>query len=404
MKFFSISGIAGALGVLALGLTGCKKDVQVPGSQTGEFTLHMDNGVSTTNSANVTTFAPLVLNATTYKNGRGEDFTVSTFKYYISNVKLLKADNSSYSVPSSYFLVDHSNAASQDLTMKGVPVDDYTGVSFVVGVDSARTKAGNFTGVLNANNGMYWDMNGPEFINLKLEGRSPQSPTQDTVSLPDYRRIEAKFQLSLRTKIAQDLLIDNADVWLAFTQQAMWQIWNGVDSKPFRNTDYEPEAIYMVPVPKNLRGMPGGLQWRYLQFGLAHQSNGQSDPLSRSWNRVYVGTGFERGNWGLTFRYNHRLEEDVSTDNNPDLLHYRGPGELTLLWSGGAATSSLQWRSSFTNVNRGSLQYEWTYPVFRDQPNGLRWFLQAFSGYGETLTDYNFKQTSVGAGVSFLQF
>ena len=234
--------------------------------------------------------------------------------------------------------------------------------------------------------------------------RSPQSPTQAAVALPDYRRIEAKFQLSLRTKIAQDLLIDNADVWLAFTQQAMWQIWNGVDSKPFRNTDYEPEAIYIVPVPKNIRGLPGGAQWRYLQFGLAHQSNGQSDPLSRSWNRVYAGTGFELGNWGLTAKYNHRLDEDDATDNNPDLLHYRGRGEVNLLWSGGAHTASLLWRSSFSNTQRGALQFEWTYPVFRDQPNGLRWFVQGFSGYGETLTDYNFKQTSFGAGVSFLQF
>ena len=234
--------------------------------------------------------------------------------------------------------------------------------------------------------------------------RAPQSPTQAVVSLPDYRRIEAKFQLSLRTKVAQDLLIDDADVWFAFTQQAMWQIWNGVDSKPFRNTDYEPEAIYMVPVPKQLRPLPGDVQWRYLQFGLAHQSNGQSDPLSRSWNRVYLGTGLERGNWGLTLKYNHRLEEDATSDNNPDLLHYRGRGEANLLWTGGAHTASLLWRSSFNTTHRGSLQFEWTYPVFRDQPNGLRWFVQGFTGYGETLTDYNFRQTSVGAGVSFLQF
>ncbi|MEP7099505.1 MAG: phospholipase A [Burkholderiales bacterium] len=34
----------------------------------------------------------------------------------------------------------------------------------------------------------------------------------------------------------------------------------------------------------------------------------------------------------------------------------------------------------------------------------MRWFVQGFSGYGETLTDYNFRQTSIGAGVTFLQF
>ena len=234
--------------------------------------------------------------------------------------------------------------------------------------------------------------------------RSPQSPTQAAVSLPAYRQLEAKFQLSLRTKIAQDVLLDNADIWLGFTQQAMWQIWNGTDSKPFRNTDYEPEVIFMVPVPKGLRQLPGGPQWRYVQAALAHQSNGQSDPLSRSWNRVYLGTGFEWGNWALTGRYNYRLSEDVSSDNNPDLLHFRGRGELQLLWSRGAATTALSWRTSLSTAKRGALQFEWTYPVFSDQPNGVRWFVQGFSGYGETLTDYNFKQTSIGAGMSFMQF
>ncbi|CAN7537141.1 phospholipase A [Rhizobacter sp. LjRoot28] len=234
--------------------------------------------------------------------------------------------------------------------------------------------------------------------------RSPQSPTQAAVSLPAYRKLEAKFQLSLRTKIAQDVLLDNADVWLGFTQQVMWQIWNGTDSKPFRNTDYEPEVIFMVPVPKGLRELPGGPQWRYVQAALAHQSNGQSDPLSRSWNRIYLGTGFEWGNWALTGRYNYRLSEDVSSDNNPDLLHYRGRGELQLAWSRGAATTLLSWRTSLSSAKRGAWQLEWTYPVFADQPNGLRWYVQGFSGYGETLTDYNFKQNSLGAGVSFMQF
>lgn len=233
--------------------------------------------------------------------------------------------------------------------------------------------------------------------------RSPQSPTQAAVSLPDYRRTEAKFQVSLRTKVAQDLLLPNADLWLAYTQQAMWQIWNGADSKPFRNTDYEPEAIYVVPIPKSWRSL-GDVQWRYLQLGIAHQSNGQSDPLSRSWNRLYLGTGFDVGNWALTTRVNHRIEEDADKDNNPDLMHYRGRGELNLLWAAGPATASLLWRTSFNDTQRGSITFEWTYPVFRDQPNGLRWFVQGFSGYGETLTDYNFKQTSFGAGFSFLQF
>ncbi len=234
--------------------------------------------------------------------------------------------------------------------------------------------------------------------------RTPQSPTQASVSLPDYKREEAKFQLSLRTKLVQDVLLPEADLWVAFSQQVMWQVWNGKDSKPFRNTDFEPEVIYLVPTPKSWRELPLGWQWRYTQFGLAHQSNGQSDPLSRSWNRVYLGTGFERGDWSFTARLTQRLNEPLATDNNPDLQTYRGRGEFQLNWSHGVQTASLLYRSTLRGLRYGAVQFEWTYPIYEDQPNGLRWFVQAFRGYGETLTDYNFRQTSFGAGVTFLQF
>jgi phospholipase A1/A2 len=234
--------------------------------------------------------------------------------------------------------------------------------------------------------------------------RAPQSPTQAAVSQPDYRREEAKFQLSLRTKLAQDLLLPGADLWVGFTQLTLWQIFNGTDSKPFRNTDYEPDVMAILPTPKGWRELPLGWQWRYTQFGLAHQSNGQSDPLSRSWNRVYVAGGFERGDWSLTARFNQRLNEDPETDNNPDLVTYRGRGEFQLTWAQGLQTASLLYRTTLTGVRYGALQFEWSYPVSSDQPNGLRWFVQAFRGYGETLTDYNFRQTSFGVGVTFLQF
>lgn len=234
--------------------------------------------------------------------------------------------------------------------------------------------------------------------------RAPYSPSQEMVELPNYRRDEAKFQLSLRTKLAQDVLLPGGDLWAAFTQQAMWQIWNGKDSKPFRNSDYEPELIYVVPTPEGLRQLPFGWQWRYGQLSLTHQSNGQSDPLSRSWNRVNFAAGFERGDWSLVTRFLKRLKEDPATDNNPDLVGYRGRGEFQLNWAHEKHTAQLLYRTTLKGDKYGALQFEWTYPVFANQPNGLRWYVQVFRGYGETLTDYNFRQTSVGAGFSFMQF
>jgi phospholipase A1 len=234
--------------------------------------------------------------------------------------------------------------------------------------------------------------------------RAPQSPNQAIVAQPNHKRAEAKFQLSLRTKLAQDVGLPGGDLWAAFTQHAMWQIWNGKDSKPFRNSDYEPELIYVAPVPEGWRALPLGWQWRYAQLGLAHQSNGQSDPLSRSWNRINLETGFERGDWSVVARFLRRLKEDATTDNNPDLVAYRGRGEFQLNWAHDKHTAQLLYRTTLKDAKYGAVQFEWTYPVFSDQPNGLRWYVQLFSGYGATLTDYNFRQTSVGAGFSFLQF
>ncbi|MEF7614690.1 phospholipase A [Aquincola sp. MAHUQ-54] len=234
--------------------------------------------------------------------------------------------------------------------------------------------------------------------------RRPSSPTQEAVAQPNAKRIEAKFQVSLRTKVAQGLVFPNADLWLAFTQQATWQVYTGADSKPFRNTDYEPEASYVIATTPSLRHLPFGWQWRYTQLGIAHQSNGQSDPLSRSWNRVFLGAGMERGDWSLTSRFLRRISEPRDSDNNPDLVDYRGRGEFQLNWASGLSTASLMYRTTLKDGRYGALQFEYTYPVLREQPNGLRWYVQVFSGYGETLTDYNFRQTSVGLGVSFLQF
>lgn len=235
--------------------------------------------------------------------------------------------------------------------------------------------------------------------------RTPGSPTQPaSTRKTNYRRTEAKLQISLRTKIAEDILLPDADLWFAYTQQSLWQVWNRQDSAPFRSSDYQPEAIYVVPVPQQLGTLPGGWHWRMVQLGLAHQSNGQNDPLSRSWNRVYVGTAFERGEFGLQVRANRRLNESGRDDNNPDLTRYIGNTEIMASWLPGRSTASLTWRNNLKSLGRGSLQLDLTHPVDKTKPAGLRWYLQVFTGYGETLLDYNHRQTSVGAGLTLFQF
>jgi phospholipase A1 len=235
--------------------------------------------------------------------------------------------------------------------------------------------------------------------------RVPESPTHPaSTPAEDLERVEAKFQISLRTKALEDVVLTGADLWLAYSQVSIWQIYNHRESSPFRSSDYQPEAVYVVPLGRGegVR-LPGDWRWRMVQLGIAHQSNGRGDALSRSWNRVWLGAGVDRGPIGLQLRVNQRVRF-ASIDDNPDLVRYIGRAETVASYVGDATAASLTWKTGSGFVKRGSLQLDWTYPVRRSQPDGLRWYVQAFTGYGETLLDYNHRQTSVGAGLALYQF
>jgi len=233
--------------------------------------------------------------------------------------------------------------------------------------------------------------------------KAPSSPThEDGGTFPQYRQTEAELQLSLRAKVLQDVFLPHASVWLAYTQQSIWQLWNGQDSAPFRSSDYQPEAMLVVPVDDKLGDLGGGWRWRLVQAGIAHESNGDGLPLSRSWNFAYLGTTFTHDAFALRARYNQRLGEQ-GVDDNPHIADYIGSTELSASWLPGESTMQLTGRTSFKDWHHGSLKFEWTHPVFKDKPDGLRYYVQLFTGYGETMLDYNHRQTSVGLGFTLFQ-
>ena len=165
MKNALLAALAGAGALVLASLTGCQKDKPAP--NVGTFVLHLDHVVGAD---------PLLLDVRSYKNALGQDFSVSVFKYYLSNLVLNKADGSHQVLPDTYFLVDAARPTTRDLRLGNVPGGDYTSLTLTLGVDSTRTRAGNYTGDLSPSNNMFWDMNGPEFKNLVFEGHSPQAP------------------------------------------------------------------------------------------------------------------------------------------------------------------------------------------------------------------------------------
>lgn len=121
------------------------------------------------------------INTNTYVNGSGDSLTFSTFKYYISNIQLLKDGGDSWTETESYRLVDLSDPTSTTLTLAEVPADEYTGIKFLIGVDSTRNVSGAQTGALDPVNDMFWSWSSG-YIFLKAEGTSPQSSTGSVFS------------------------------------------------------------------------------------------------------------------------------------------------------------------------------------------------------------------------------
>ena len=184
-------------------------------------------------------------------------------------------------------------------------------------------------------------------------------------------RLEAKFQLSLKTIAWENILGRNNHLWVGYTQRNWWQVYN--ESSPFR-----------------------GFTNTLWDVGFVHESNGQGGDLSRSWNRIVAGAAFERRRMTLNLRGWYRIPESSGSDDNPDIEDYLGYGDLTGIWKWEQHEFAVQVRNNLQADNRGSVQLEWTFPVNRR----FKGYVQYFNGYGESLIDYNLHQSRIGFGVS----
>ena len=211
------------------------------------------------------------------------------------------------------------------------------------------------------------------------------SPEADSLS-----KAELAFQIGFKLKLAEDVADQPLDLWFGYTQRSFWQVTNQEASSPFRETDYQPELMAVIPTDLALPG----LRLRFLNLGVIHQSNGQATALSRSWNRVYAQAGFERPNFTLLARVWKRFNEAAGEDDNPDIIDYLGRGDLvgTYRWNGNAV--SLLTRYNF-QTDKGAAQLAWTFPLV----SNLNGYLQYFAGYGQTLIDYDAFQRVLGLGV-----
>lgn len=210
--------------------------------------------------------------------------------------------------------------------------------------------------------------------------------------------VEAKFQLSLKFSLAEGFLLPRDRLYFGFTTLSLWQAYNRNVSAPFRETNYEPELFWSAP----LDWAPFGLDAGIVTLGMSHQSNGRGGTLSRSWNRLYADFEFEKDNLVVGLKPWWRIPEDdkddpldASGDDNPDIDDYLGYFEFTTVYRYQDHEFGLLLRNNLRDDNRGAVQLDWTFPLWR----GIRGYAQYFNGYGETLIDYDARIERFGIGI-----
>jgi phospholipase A1 len=212
---------------------------------------------------------------------------------------------------------------------------------------------------------------------------------------------EMKFQFSFRFPLSSgQLFVDGGGLEIGYTQKSFWQAYNSA-SAPFRESNYNPEIFYTMP-----------LKWRPhsgdmgLRLGLEHESNGRGIVdgvnLSRSWNRAYAMLIFAKDDYVIRLRPWYRFPEhakssptDASGDDNPDIEKYLGYFDLTGAFEYRHFEFSLLARDNLrSSTNYGAIELGMSFPLYHE----IRGYAQYFSGYGESLIDYNHYISRIGVG------
>ena len=109
----------------------------------------------------------------TYQNQFNEAFTVRSFKYYISHLRLTYNNGKTYSLQTSPRLINEADSASKQFSFSA-PAGNIVSVQFLIGIDSITNTTGVQTGDLDPAKGMFWIWN-TGYIMAKLEGSSSSS-------------------------------------------------------------------------------------------------------------------------------------------------------------------------------------------------------------------------------------
>lgn len=124
---------------------------------------------------------PLVADELNYTNAAGNKYSVSLLKYYVSNVVLIKDDNTEIPL-GNYDLIDGFNPTNfSTVVANGISYGNYTGMRFYLGIDKSRNHTGAQDGDLDPMYNMIWTWS-TGYLFMKHEGKFINS-NNDTVNV-----------------------------------------------------------------------------------------------------------------------------------------------------------------------------------------------------------------------------
>ncbi len=224
----------------------------------------------------------------------------------------------------------------------------------------------------------------------------------NTTSTPRDKN-EAQFQVSIKVPIFNNIFNSKGDIFVAYTQNSYWQVYDKDDSSPFRETNYQPEVFWQTDkINKNRYGL------KTLRVSAIHQSNGESSPKSRSWNKTDIFMLFEADKFFYGFnawsRWDEPYENDINNtrdDDNPLLTDYIGNQKIFVGFKYKRFKNTLTYQNDILDFkkDKGSIILDIILPSINDNYN---YFFRYFNGYGESLIDYDkrIKRYSIGVMVA----
>lgn len=205
-----------------------------------------------------------------------------------------------------------------------------------------------------------------------------------------------KVQFSFKSQVYADF-----PLYMAYSQIIFWEL--GKDSKPFLDGTYNPEIFYRQNIGDGLL--------KSIDLGVwEHNSNGKAGVDSRSYDQSNMRFNFGFEGKKRTFEFSALVKYIYNNDEtNRDIYDYIGPFEFQLRLM--RILESVLDRTEFTFdfFPGGKYGHDWDKSGYQFGLNfhigGIKvipaFYIQYYTGYAETLINYNQRVDEARVGISF---